>query len=117
RGRYGGGPLERDRAYHQGTAWPWLTGPFVEAWVRARGAGEDAKRAARERFLAPLQAHLAAAGLGHVCEVADGDAPHTPGGCPFQAWSLGEYLRLEHVVLAPPAPGVGAPRPSSPTRS
>jgi len=103
RGRYAGAPLERDRAYHQGTAWPWLTGPFVEAWVRDRGAGDEAKAAARERFLAPLRAHLDLAGLGHLSEVADGDAPHTPGGCPFQAWSLGEYLRLERRVLAPSA--------------
>jgi predicted glycogen debranching enzyme len=102
-GRYAGGPLERDRAYHQGTVWPWLLGPFVDAWVRVRGSGAGARRVARERFLAPLLAHLADAGLGHVSEVADGDAPHMPGGCPFQAWSLGELLRLERVVLAPAA--------------
>jgi len=108
-GRYAGGPLERDRAYHQGTVWPWLIGPFVEAWVRVQGASAEAKRVAHERFLAPLLAHLAEAGLGHVSEVADGDAPHTPGGCPFQAWSLGELLRLERVVLASP---VGADAPS-----
>jgi glycogen debranching enzyme len=48
----------------------------------------------------PLLAHLGEAGVGHVSEVADGDAPHRPGGCPFQAWSLGELLRLERVVLA-----------------
>ncbi len=99
-GRYAGAPLERDEAYHQGTVWPWLLGPFVEAWVRVQGASASAKSAARGRFVAPLLAHLEHAGLGHVSEVADGDAPHTPGGCPFQAWSLGELLRLEHVVLA-----------------
>jgi predicted glycogen debranching enzyme len=99
-GRYAGGTAERDRAYHQGTVWPWLIGPFVEAWVRVQGAGAETRRVARERFLAPLLAHLDEAGLGHVSEVADGDAPHAPGGCPFQAWSLGECLRLERVVLA-----------------
>jgi len=99
-GRYEGGPVERDRAYHQGTVWPWLLGPFVEAWVRVQGSTAEAKRLARARFVAPLLAHLDEAGLGHVSEVADGDAPHTPGGCPFQAWSLGELLRLERVVLA-----------------
>jgi predicted glycogen debranching enzyme len=114
-GRYAGGPLERDRAYHQGTAWPWLLGPFVEAWVRVQGGGEDAKRVARARFVAPLLAHLGEAGLGHVSEVADGDAPHRPGGCPFQAWSLGELLRLERVVLAPaPVPLGTAPTPGAP---
>jgi predicted glycogen debranching enzyme len=101
-GRYAGGPEQRDGAYHQGTAWPWLLGPFVEAWVRARGGRAAARGAARARFLAPLLAHLGAAGLGHVSELADGDAPHAPGGCPFQAWSLGELLRLDRVILAAP---------------
>jgi predicted glycogen debranching enzyme len=95
---YAGGVAARDGAYHQGTAWPWLLGPFVEAFVRTRG--DDARRAARARFLPPLVAHLDEAGLGHVSEVVDGDEPHTPGGCPFQAWSLGELIRLDRVVLA-----------------
>jgi predicted glycogen debranching enzyme len=99
RGRYRGGPIERDEAYHQGTVWPWLLGPFVEAWVRVRRDTAAARREARERFLLPLLAHLDEAGLGHVSEVADGDAPHTPGGCPFQAWSVGELVRLERSVL------------------
>jgi predicted glycogen debranching enzyme len=100
RPRYAGGVVERDEAYHQGTVWPWLAGPFVEAWVRVRGDSSAAKREARERFVAPLREHLAEAGLGHVSEVADADAPHRPGGCPFQAWSLGELLRLERQVLS-----------------
>ncbi len=99
RGRYGGPPLARDTAYHQGTVWPWLLGPFVDAWLRVHDTGEaDPARVraeARARFLAPLHAHLDQAGLDHVSEVADGDAPHTPGGTPFQAWSLGEWLRVE----------------------
>jgi glycogen debranching enzyme len=98
--RYGGGPRDRDSAYHQGTVWPWLLGPFVEAWVRVRGATLAAKRQARRRFLEPLARHLEEAGLEHVSEVADGDPPHRPGGCPFQAWSVGEILRLSLVVLA-----------------
>jgi len=100
RPRYAGGPRERDGAYHQGTAWPWLLGPFVEAWVRVRGATLAARRQARRRFLEPLARHLEEAGLEHVSEVADGDPPHRPGGCPFQAWSVGEILRLSLVVLA-----------------
>ena len=114
RGRYEGGPLERDGAYHQGTAWPWLLGAFVDAWVRVRGGGADALRAARSRFLEPLVAHLDEAGLGHVSEIADGDAPHMPRGCPFQAWSVGEMLRLDRMILATqpenPKPETARPR-------
>jgi glycogen debranching enzyme len=95
RGRYAGGPLERDGAYHQGTVWPWLLGPFVDAWLRVHVADADARDQARSRFLQPLYAHLDNAGLDHLSEIADGDAPHTPAGTPFQAWSLGELLRIE----------------------
>ena len=95
-----GGVRERDAAYHQGTVWPWLIGPFVEAWVRVRGSTTAAKGEARARFLAPLLRHLDVAGLGHISEIADGDPPHTPRGCPFQAWSVGEALRLDLSVLA-----------------
>jgi predicted glycogen debranching enzyme len=97
--RYRGGVRERDGAYHQGTVWPWLMGAFVEAWVRVRGETPDAKREARARFLAPLFSCLDDAGVGHLPEVADGDPPHAPGGCPFQAWSVGEALRLDRIVL------------------
>jgi predicted glycogen debranching enzyme len=100
-GHYEGGVRERDGAYHQGTVWPWLLGAFVEAWVRVHGATPEVKHHARERFLAPLWRHLDDAGLGHVSEIADGDPPHTPRGCPFQAWSVGEALRLDRVVLRP----------------
>jgi glycogen debranching enzyme len=98
--RYEGGVRERDGAYHQGTVWPWLLGPFVEAWLRVRGDTREARAEARERFLAPLHAHLGEAGLGHISEIADAEPPHRPRGCPFQAWSLGELLRLERVVVA-----------------
>ena len=98
--RYEGGVAARDGAYHQGTVWPWLLGPFVEAWVRVRGGSAAAKRQARDRFLAPLLAHLSEAGLGHISEIADAEPPHRPRGCPFQAWSVGEALRLDQVVLA-----------------
>ncbi|HYZ61517.1 MAG TPA: amylo-alpha-1,6-glucosidase, partial [Acetobacteraceae bacterium] len=95
---YGGSPAERDAAYHQGTVWPWLTGPFVEAWLRVRAHAEAARAEARARFLPPLLAHLDTAGLGHVSELADADPPHRPGGCPFQAWSLGELIRIEAML-------------------
>jgi predicted glycogen debranching enzyme len=100
--RYEGGVRERDGAYHQGTVWPYLAGSFVDAWVRVRGGTAAAKREARRRFLAPLQAHLDEAGLGHVSEIADAEPPHTPRGCPFQAWSVGEMLRIDRVILARP---------------
>ncbi|MEM5315034.1 amylo-alpha-1,6-glucosidase [Paraburkholderia sp. JHI869] len=94
RGQYRGGVFERDGAYHQGTVWPWLLGPFVDAWLRVNGDTAAQRALARERFVAPLLAHLERAGLDHISEVANGDAPHEPGGAPFQAWSLGELLRV-----------------------
>jgi predicted glycogen debranching enzyme len=97
--RYEGPPWARDAVYHQGTVWPWLIGPFVEAWVRVRGNTNRARREARARFVEPLLAHLETAGLGHVSEIADAEPPFTPRGCPFQAWSLGELLRLDRMVL------------------
>ncbi|QDU60348.1 Amylo-alpha-1,6-glucosidase [Planctomycetes bacterium Pan216] len=99
--RYEGSVWERDGAYHQGTVWPWLLGPFVEAWVRHRNATTNAKDEARRRFLEPIENHLHVAGLGHISEIADAASPYTPRGCPFQAWSLGELLRLKRSVLKP----------------
>jgi predicted glycogen debranching enzyme len=97
---YQGDSRARDSVYHQGTVWPWLIGPFVEAWVRVRGSNAAVRKKARARFLPPLYEHLNHAGLGHVSEICDAEPPHTPRGCPFQAWSLGELLRLERSVLA-----------------
>ena len=91
---YQGGFAERDSAYHQGTAWPWLAGAFIEAWVRTHGNDRNAKREARTRFLQPLLEHRSEAGLGHISEIADADPPHTPKGAPFQAWSVAEVLRV-----------------------
>jgi predicted glycogen debranching enzyme len=101
-GQCRGGVPERDSAYHQGTVWPWLLGPFVEGWVRAHGATAAIRQLARTRFLEPLREAFNAVddGLTHIPEIADGDAPHTARGCPFQAWSLGEYLRLDLAVLS-----------------
>jgi predicted glycogen debranching enzyme len=100
-GQYRGSPTQRDGAYHQGTAWPWLMGAFVDSWLAVRGRTDTAKAEARKRFLPPLMAHLDEAGLGHVSEVVDGDAPHNPGGCPFQAWSLGELIRIRYMLDLP----------------
>jgi predicted glycogen debranching enzyme len=92
RGRFEGDPRSRDSAYHQGTVWPWLLGPFLTGYVKVHGGSEEARHRA-DRFLDPLRAHLWEAGLGQISEVFDGDAPHRPGGCTAQAWSVAEVLR------------------------
>ncbi|MGZ4792957.1 MAG: amylo-alpha-1,6-glucosidase, partial [Ilumatobacteraceae bacterium] len=92
RGQHRGDQAERDLAYHQGTVWPWLIGPYVEASLRAGRTVEG--------VLVGLENHLAEFGLGSVSETADGDAPHGATGCPFQAWSVAELLRARR--LAPP---------------
>jgi predicted glycogen debranching enzyme len=95
-GTYRGGVAQRDSAYHQGTVWPWLLGPFVSALVRYRG--EDGRRQGRAMVDAFLN-HLTEAGLGTISEVFDGDLPHRAGGAFAQAWSVAEILRA-HVRLA-----------------
>lgn len=92
RGHYTGGPRERDAAYHQGTVWPWLLGPFITAYIRVNGESEAARNQA-EKWLEPLLLHLSSAGLGHISEIFEGDFPHRPCGCIAQAWSVGEILR------------------------
>ena len=88
--RHRGGPADRDRAYHQGTVWPWLIAPYVEAALKT-GAGADG-------VLTGLEAHLREWGLGSVSETADGAAPHGATGCPFQAWSVAETLRARRLL-------------------
>jgi len=92
RPRYQGGVWDRDSAYHQGTVWPWLLGPFLTAYVKVHEGSRKARRQAAE-WLTGLQPHLMEAGLGHISEVADAEAPHRPGGCMAQAWSVAELLR------------------------
>lgn len=87
-----GGLIERDRAYHQGTVWPFLLGPFVTAWLKTFGQTAKTRTEARS-FLNGLEAHLQEACLGQVSEIFDGDSPHRPRGCPAQAWSVAEPLR------------------------
>jgi predicted glycogen debranching enzyme len=99
RGAYLGGVWSRDTAYHQGTVWPYLMGAFVEAWVRTRGETVEAIKEARERFFEPFLQTLDPHHTGHLPEIAEGDAPHLARGCPFQAWSVGEALRLDRIVL------------------
>lgn len=98
RGNYTGNVLERDSAYHQGTGWTWLIGPFVIAHMRAYGD----PRAARE-YLYPVLTTLGSAGQGTLSEIFEGDAPFRPRGCIAQAWSVAEILRawLETEPLPP----------------
>jgi predicted glycogen debranching enzyme len=94
-GRYGGGPHERDAAYHQGTVWSWLLGPFAIAHYRAHGDARTARS-----FLEPVALHLADACLGNVSEIFAGDAPHRPEGCFAQAWGVSETLRAWHFLTS-----------------
>ena len=103
---YAGDVHARDAAYHQGTVWPWLLGPFVSAYVKASSDSPAALETAKS-FLNGLLPHISEAGIGSVSEVADADYPHTPGGCPWQAWSVAEPLRAlcEDVLRThPPVP-------------
>ena len=86
---YGGGQRERDGAYHQGTVWAWLIGPFVAAHLRVY---QDPALA--RSYLVPLLRHLRAHGVGSISEIFDGGAPFTPRGCIAQAWSVAEVLRV-----------------------
>jgi predicted glycogen debranching enzyme len=96
RGRYAGGPRDRDAAYHQGTVWGWLLGPFVHAHLRVYG-----DRAAAMRYLEPLATHLRDYGLGTLGEVFDGDAPFASRGCIAQAWTVAEVLRAWRSLSRP----------------
>ena len=88
-GKFTGDRYARDGAYHQGTVWGWLIGPFVEAHYTV-----FKDRAAALSYLAPFEQHLRDVGLGTISEVFEGDAPHAPKGCAAQAWSVAEVLRL-----------------------
>jgi glycogen debranching enzyme len=92
RGRYAGGPAERDGVYHQGTVWAWLMGPFITAYLKVNESARKSREQAAQ-WLEAFNGHLRDAGLGQVSEIFDGDQPHHPGGCIAQAWSVAELLR------------------------
>jgi predicted glycogen debranching enzyme len=97
--QYFGDLRARDAAYHQGTVWAWLIGPFIDAWLKSHpGELTEARR-----FLVGFQAHLNEACVGTISEIFDGDPPFTPRGCIAQAWSVAEVLRC-WVLTGPPAP-------------
>jgi glycogen debranching enzyme len=87
---YIGSPFERDSAYHQGTIWAWLIGPFVDAYRKAYPGSEDRVR----EIVSGFESHLREAGLGQISEIFDADPPHAPRGCFAQAWSVAEVLRI-----------------------
>jgi predicted glycogen debranching enzyme len=94
KGFYVGNRQNRDQAYHNGTVWPWLTGPFTAAFLKAKGYNRKNSEIAMERFVLPLfTKQISEGGLGTVNEIFDGDSPHTPRGCIAQAWSVAEPLR------------------------
>lgn len=104
-GRYAGDWSHRNHAYHNGTVWPWLLGPFVTAFLKARGYDEKWQGFAFDNFLRPLfREQLFQGGLGSISEIFDGDPPHTPQGCISQAWSVAEPLRayVEDVLMKRP---------------
>jgi predicted glycogen debranching enzyme len=101
-GHYAGGQRERDTAYHQGTVWAWLLGPFALAHHRVYR-----DRAAAMRFLEGLGAAMQRYGLGTLGEIFDGDAPFAPKGCIAQAWSVGEELRAWVELASEPEPASG----------
>ena len=106
RGRCAGDQYARDGAYHPGTVWGWLLGPFALAHARAHG-----DRAAARGFLEPMAHHLDDFGVGSIAEVFDGDAPFTPRGCIAQAWSVAETLRAWQALADRSGARAAASRP------
>ena len=99
RGRFEGGVFERDHAYHQGTVWPWLLGPYGRACLRVRPGLQDERERLR-RLLDGILTQLDSGCLGQLAEVYDGDEPQREGGTPAQAWSVAEILWLLKKELA-----------------
>jgi predicted glycogen debranching enzyme len=101
--KYYGDLRSRDAAYHQGTVWGWLIGPFVDAWLKLHPEDRVGARALLDGF----EAHLDQACVGSISEIFDADPPYTPRGCVAQAWSVAEVLRvLEKTRLESPAAGL-----------
>ena len=98
KGTYTGPQQQRDEAYHQGTVWPWLIGPFVESFLKVNDYSKKNKKKAAE-FIQPLIQHLTEDScLGSISEIFDGDAPHKPRGCIAQAWSVAELIRAYRLI-------------------
>jgi len=93
---YDGDLRARDAAYHQGTVWPWLIGPFIDAWMRVH----PTDNAGALRFLEAFKPHLGDACIGTISEVFDAEPPYHPRGCAAQAWSVAEVLRCLNKLRA-----------------
>ncbi len=105
RSMYVGDRRSRDQAYHNGTVWPWLLGPFTTAFLKAKGYGDFRLECTSKNFILPLLTRqIFEAGLGTLSEIFDGEPPHTPRGCVAQAWSVAEPLRayVEDVMRISP---------------
>jgi glycogen debranching enzyme len=93
-GTCSGDRRSRDTAYHNGTIWPWLLGPYISAYLKARGYAPKSRKIAIETLIQPLfKTGLEKSGLGTINEIYDCDAPNVARGCISQAWSVGEPLR------------------------
>ncbi len=97
KGRYHGAQMQRDAAYHNGTIWPWLIGAFLEAYLKVNDHSAEAIEQARH-WLRPLITQLERASIGQIHEIYEADEPHRPVGCPAQAWSVAEVLRLADLL-------------------
>jgi len=105
-GRYEGGPAQRDGAYHQGTVWPWLIGPFVIAYLKTRTLSTTTRLRAVD-FLKPLVLFMRGPGLGQLPEILDGDVPRRPAGCFAQAWSVAQVYEAILVAGLPDGDSAG----------
>ncbi len=101
--RYYGDLRSRDAAYHQGTVWAWLIGPYIDAWLKVHPGDAEGVR----DILAGFEAHLGEAGMGTISEIFDAEAPFQPRGCVAQAWSVAEVLRGLARAEAESSRGVG----------
>ena len=93
RGRYTGSVMERDASYHNGAVWPWLIGAFLSGYLRVNNRSKESIEQAR-KWLGPLIDQMETFCIGQIWEIHEGDPPHRPVGCPAQAWSVAEVLRL-----------------------
>jgi glycogen debranching enzyme len=104
-GVYAGDRRSRDKAYHNGTVWPWLLGPFTTAFLKTKGYASFRREYALKNFLLPLfTEQIYNAGVGVISEIFDGDPPYMPRGCIAQAWSVAEPFRayVEDIMLIRP---------------
>lgn len=98
KGHYSGPLIERDAAYHQGTVWPWLMGPFVRAYLKVNGYSSQSKKAAAKMTESLMRHMTGEQCLGSVCEIADAESPHRPKGCFAQAWSVAALVNIHRLL-------------------